>query len=106
MRVAYYVIYDPDTRIQKMPLTIYQLQGWDYIETTEVWFSAAGLGLTTWDGESEDRIATWLRRTDGDGNLIPADLERADEERVRADEELARAERLAAQLRAAGIEPE
>ena len=134
MRVAYYAVYDPDTQIQGTPLVIYQLQGMDYVQTNEPWFHHIDLGLALWEGEYEERSTRWLRWIDDDGNLIPtgrdraneeqtradaertradeerarADAERtrADEERTRADEERARAERLAAQLRAAGIEPE
>lgn len=127
MRVAYYVTYDPDTRIAETPLTIYQLQGWEYVETDNLWFPSIGLGLTVWDGEFEERNANWLRWIDGDGNLIPTGKERAEderhranaerqradeeqqranEERQRADEEAARVSQLEAQLRAAGIEPE
>ncbi|MBV7327643.1 Uma2 family endonuclease [Chloroflexi bacterium TSY] len=106
MRVAYYVVYDPDTCIQETPLIVYQLQGLEYVETDSLWFPSIGLGLTVWDGEFEGRTARWLRWIDGDGNLIPTGRERADDERKRANDEQARAERLEAQLCAAGIEPE
>ena len=57
------------------------------------------------DGVGNDvdvqRVSISIERARAD-----AERTRADEERARADEERARAERLAAQLRAAGIEPE
>ncbi len=57
------------------------------------------LGLKLWSGEFEGRRASWLRWCDKDGVILPTGQELAAQER-------ARAERLAAQLRAAGIEPE
>lgn len=113
MRVAFYVVYDPDARIQASPLTIFELRGWEYVETDTLYFPEIGLGLTLWEGEFEGRTARWMRWVDGNGCLIPtgkeradAEQQRADEQQQRAEEEHARAERLAAQLRAAGIEPE
>jgi hypothetical protein len=50
--------------------------------------------------------AAWLRWTDAENNLIPTGGELAELERQRADEAEKRAERLAAQLRTLGIEPE
>ena len=57
------------------------------------------LFLGTWQGERENRTGYWLRWWDEQGNLLLWGLEKAEQERQRA-------ERLAAQLRAAGIEPE
>ncbi|MCX7938354.1 MAG: hypothetical protein N2545_02805 [Thermoflexales bacterium] len=71
------------------------------------------LGVTLWRGTYEEREDTWLRWCDRDGVLIPTGVERAETERQRAEAERqraeaerARAERLAAKLRAAGIDPE
>ena len=52
-----------------------------------------------WDGESEGVKAVWLRWCDQEGNVIPTGAELAEAER-------ARAERLAARLRALGIDPD
>lgn len=87
------------------------------MDTNNVYrFPEIGLGLTLWDGEFEGRWATWLRWTDREGRLIATGEEqrrraeqeatRAQQEAARAEQEKARADRLAAQLRAAGIEPE
>jgi len=65
-----------------------------------------GLGLTLWQGEYEGVEALWLRWCDLEGRVIPTGAERAEQERQRAEQERQRAERLAAQLRALGVEPE
>jgi hypothetical protein len=52
-------------------------------------FPDVGLGLVLWTGTFEGQQQTWLRRCDKDGRVIPTG-----------------AERLAAQLRALGVEPE
>jgi hypothetical protein len=48
----------------------------------------------------------WLRWCDREGTLILTGAERAEQERQLAEQERLRAERLSAQLRALGIEPE
>lgn len=86
-----------------------------------------GVALGVWRGFYVNETAPWLRWYDLDGDLIPLDKERADEvarrledaERVAeeerrrteeqarlADEHRLRAERLAARLRALGIDPD
>lgn len=57
------------------------------------------LYLGVWQGTRENRAGKWLRWWDEQGNLLLWGGELAEQERQRA-------ERLAAQLRAAGIEPE
>ena len=134
MRVIYYIIYDPLRQIMPDVLTIYRLSGTDYERHNSLRFPDIGLGVTLWDGTYEGKTDTWLRWTDADGNLILTGKERAEQERQRAEQErldkeqtlqqLAqerqraeqehqraeqerqRAERLAAQLKALGIEPE
>ncbi|MHC5832740.1 MAG: Uma2 family endonuclease, partial [Nostoc sp.] len=92
------------------------------------------LGLCLWEGAYEGKRDVWLRWCDATGNMIPTGAERAEQERLRAEQEhlraeqerlraeqerlraeqereaketaLQRAERLAAQLRALGVEPE
>ena len=112
-RVAYYVVFDPDQRLGEQMLTVYQLQGNDYIEINENWLAQVQLGLTLWEGEFEGRRTVWLRWCGWTGNLILTGQERAEREHARAEQEHARAEqeriraeRLTAQLRAAGLEPE
>jgi hypothetical protein len=78
------------------------------------------LFLGAWSGSRENRTGYWLRWWDESGELLlwgselttrerqraDDERQRADDERQRADDERQRAERLAQQLRAAGIEPE
>lgn len=74
-------------------------RGWLWSETLELW-------LGTWSGIIQREPAIWLRFYDRDGNLVPlpeeAALALAEQERERAQ----RAERLAAQLRELGIDPD
>jgi len=96
------------------------------VPTERAWFEAVGLGLTAWEGTYEGRRERWLRWCRADGTVVPTGAERADAERERADAERGRAdaereraeserdradterehaERLAARLRALGIDP-
>jgi hypothetical protein len=59
-----------------------------------------------WEGEFDGFSARWLRWADASGQLIPLGRERAEMERQRADSEKQRAERLAAKLRALGVDPD
>ena len=56
------------------------------------WFPEVGLGLVLWTGTFEGQQQTWLRWCDREGRVIPTGVERT--------------ARLAAQLRALGVEPE
>jgi hypothetical protein len=62
--------------------------------------------LGIWQGEYQNATLPWLRWWDREGNLLLTGYERAEQERQRAEQERQRAERLAAQLRALGVEPE
>ncbi|NJL02315.1 MAG: Uma2 family endonuclease, partial [Spirulinaceae cyanobacterium SM2_1_0] len=64
------------------------------------------LFLGVWVGSRDNREGGWLRWWDESGNLLLWSVEAAAQERQRAEQECQRAERLAAQLRAAGIEPD
>jgi Uma2 family endonuclease len=104
--VVYYVIFDPDKQLGAEVLRIYRLREGEYRQTPEGWFPRVGLGVTLWQGVYEDMAQTWLRWCDRDGNVILTGAERAEQEHQRAEQEHQRAERLAAQLRALGIEPQ
>lgn len=116
MRVPIYVVFDPDLQIQDELLAVYLLNGFGYRKADTRRFPEIGLCLSLWDGEFEGRRALWLRWADLDGTLIPTGDEqrvraereraRAEREKARAEQEKARADRFAAQLRAAGIEPD
>lgn len=118
--VLYYVIYDPQRLLSDDLLRVYQLVAGEYLLRPDARLAEVGLSLTVWYGNFEDKTTLWLRWCDQAGKLIPTGAERAlqadaraEQERVRAEQERMRAEqadnlakRLAAQLRALGIEPE
>jgi hypothetical protein len=79
----------------------YQLQAGDLH-----WISEMQLLLGVWQGMRENRHGYWLRWWDEQDNLLLWGTELTEQERQRTAQERQRAERLAAQLRAAGIEPE
>lgn len=104
--IAYYVVYDPDEQLSAQVLHVYERRRTTYVEMPEYWLSDLGLGLTLWQGECEGIQATWLRWCDEDAQILLTGQERAQLEHQRAEQERQRAERLAAQLRALGIEPD
>ncbi|MEH1770567.1 Uma2 family endonuclease [Nostoc sp.] len=113
MRIMYYIIFDPSRQFGGEVLQMYELRGRQYIATSEQWLTEVELGLCLWEGAYEGKGDVWLRWCDAEGNVIPTGAERAEQERLRAEQEreaketaLQRVERLAAQLRALGIEPE
>ena len=103
LRVPYYIVFDRYTD----QLKAFQLQGSSYAELEinqlRVWLNDIELGLGLWQGVYEGIERQWLRWYDTSGNwvLTPAERERKQGERERQ-----RAERLAAQLRALGVEPD
>lgn len=122
MGVAYYAIFDPMEQVQEGVLRVYALDPGPrfYREIDPLVLPGVGLGLTVWRGAYEGRGDVWVRWMDAKRVLIPTGAERAEQERQRAEQEhqraeqehqraekeQRRAERLAAQLRALGIEPE
>ena len=101
LKVPNYVILEPDTG----SLEFYRLyQSEQYIlqapdENNRHWIAEMNLYLGLWQGTRENRTGYWLRWWDEKGQMLQWGSELAEQERQRA-------ERLAAQLRAAGIEPE
>ena len=106
MGVGYYVVYDPLKILSQEALRIFVLQANRYQETSDTWLEQAGLGLTLWEGEFEETTDVWLRWCDRSGNLIPTGKERAEQAENRAQHAENRAEKLAAKLRALGIDPD
>jgi Uma2 family endonuclease len=115
LKVPNYIIFEPDNGSIEM----YQLQSTEqYIlqqpdENQRYWIADINLYLGVWQGTRENRTGKWLRWWDEQGNLLlwggelaEQERQRAEQEHQRAEQEHQRAERLAAQLRAAGIEPE
>ncbi len=70
------------------------------------WIPEMQLFLGVWQGKRDNRDGYWLRWWEQQGNLLLWDTEQIEQERQRVEQERQRVERLAAQLRAAGIEPE
>lgn len=113
MRVSYYIVYDPAKQLGEQPLYLYELRGLHYTELSEPWLEPVRIGLTLWQGEFEGRRDTWLRWCDDRGNILltgdekaEQERQRAEQEHQRAEQEHQRAERLAAILKAQGIDPE
>jgi len=106
MRVSYYVVYDPAQRLGDNPLRLYELRGLHYTELSELWLEQINLGFTLWQGEFEGRQDTWLRWCNAEGNVLLTGDEKAEQEHQQAEQERQRAERLAAFLRAQGIDPD
>lgn len=94
LEVPNYVIFEPDVGelevYQLDDQRRYQLQSPD--ANNRYWIAQMGLFLGVWQGTRENRTGYWLRWWDENGQLLLWGSERA--------------ERLAAQLRAAGIEPD
>jgi hypothetical protein len=112
-RIGYYVIYDPLRQILPDVLTVYTLHGLVYARQENALFPSLNLGLTLWEGTFEGKHDTWLRWTDGHGNVVLTGKEQAEQERQRAEQAESqltqarqRAARLAELLRRAGIDPE
>lgn len=96
----------------------YQLQPPDSMG--RYWLEAMNLFLGGWQGTRENRTGYWLRWWNGRQELLlwgtelacqerqraEQECQRSEQERQRAEQERQRAELLAAQLRAAGLEPE
>ncbi len=127
MKAEYYAIYDPQKQISDEVLRVYEWQAGRYVQRQDWKLAGVQLGLMLWEGEFEGRQDTWLRWTDLEGNLIPTGKERADLERrakeaekvakeealLKAEVEkaakeaaLEKAEKLAAKLKALGLDPD
>ena len=104
--IAYYIVYDPNNQLGDKPLYVYTLKEARYQASKKMWLTDVGLGITLWTGVYRGMEATWLRWQDKQGNLLLTGEERAEVAEERAEVAEERAERLAAQLRALGIEPE
>ncbi len=101
LKVPYYAIFEPTSG----DLEVYRLQESDRYKIEIMndsglyWIESMQLFLGVWQGTRENRTGYWLRWWDAEENLLLWGIERAEQEAQRA-------ERLRAQLRAAGIEPE
>ncbi len=108
LRVPNYAIFEPDNG----DLEMYSLNqvGQYAIQTPNsqqrYWIETMDLFLGVWQGTRENRTGYWLRWWNAENDLLLWRTEQVEQERQRAEQERQRAERLAAQLRAAGLEPE
>ncbi len=110
LRVPYYAIFDR----YKSKFRMFQLNGARYTEVNlsnfRFWLPEIELGLGVWQGSYKNVEMLWLRWYDQDGNwiLTPTEQERqkAAQERQKAAQERQKTERLIAQLRALGVEPD
>ncbi|MFY7802305.1 MAG: Uma2 family endonuclease [Limnoraphis robusta] len=100
IRPAFYGIYE----VKKASVEVYYLVGGEYElltpnERDHYLIPPLEVELGIWEGQYQNLTAPWLRWWDAQGNLLLTGNERAERAETRA-------ERLAAQLRSAGIEPE
>jgi hypothetical protein len=91
IRVAYYVVYDPLHLLGDVSIRAFEWRGDLYVPMERPWFESVGLGLVEWEGEYEGTHGKWLRWCKRDGTVVPTGAERA--------------KRLAARLRALGVDP-
>ena len=108
LQVRHYAIFEP----QEGVLEVYQLDNLGRYDLQQpnpnnhYQIEAVGLFLGVWQGTKGNRTGYWLRWWDESGQILPWGVESLEQERQRVEQERQRAETLAAQLRAAGIEPE
>lgn len=108
LNVPSYGIFEPETGSLELhrlnPQQRYQLAAPD--AESRYWLPELDLFLGVWQGTRENREGYWLRWWDEAGELLLWGSEKVELEQRRAEVERQRVERLMAQLRAAGLEPE
>ncbi|MDQ2098294.1 MAG: Uma2 family endonuclease [Tychonema bourrellyi B0820] len=115
LRVPTYAIFESSAGV----LEVYQLNSSGRYEAQQpdvngrYWVAGVGLFLGVWQGTKTERTGYWLRWWDESGQMLLWGIEMLDKERQeiaivqqQAEQERDRSQKLAAQLRAAGIEPE
>jgi Uma2 family endonuclease len=101
LRVPIYALFEPAAGV----LEVYQLDSSGRYQVQQpdsnnrYWIEGVGLFLGVWQGTKAERTGYWLRWWDESGEMLLWGAEMVERERQRAD-------RLATQLRAAGMEPE
>jgi Uma2 family endonuclease len=104
--VPYYVVWDPLALLGHPRLRVFGLRVRSYEPIEAAQFPALGLGMQVWHGHFRDMDDDWLRWVDANGQILATGGELAEQERQRAEQERERADKLAAQLRALGVEPQ
>jgi Uma2 family endonuclease len=107
IRIPFYAIYE----VEKAAVEVYELQAGRYQKCRpnargHYPISELGVELGIWQGLDGNLDLPWLRWWDSEGNLLLSGDERAEKEKQRGDQQQDRADRLAAQLRALGIDPD
>jgi Uma2 family endonuclease len=108
LRVPCYAIFEPISGL----LEVYGLNlsgNYQLLKPNEnnrFWIEGVGLFLGVWQGTKAERTGFWLRWWNPNGEILLWVVELLEKERQEKEIVRQRAERLAAQLRAAGIEPE
>jgi len=103
LRIPYYFVFNRYTdEFQAFGLMMNEYQPLQP-EGMGIWLKEAELGLGLWPGVYQGVERLWLRWYDRDRQWLPTPAELASQ---RVDQETQRAERLAAQLRALGVEPD
>ena len=103
LRIPYYAVFDR----YKYEFKMFKLDGGRYTEValseSRFWIPELQLGLGVWHGSYQDVEQPWLRWYDRTGNWVSTAVEI---ERQRAEIERQRTQRLIAQLRSLGVEPD
>jgi Uma2 family endonuclease len=108
LRVPIYAIFEPAAGV----LEVYQLDlsGKYQIQQPDVngcyWVAGIGLFLGVWQGTKAERTGYWLRWWDESGEMLLWGAEMVERERQERAIAQQRVDRLSAQLRGVGIEPE
>ncbi len=108
LRVPIYALFEPAAGV----LEVYQLNSSERYQVQQAdsnnryWIEGIGLFLGVWQGTKAERTGYWLRWWDESGEMLLWGAEMVERERQEKANVQQRADRLAAQLRAAGIEPE
>ncbi|MEZ2320260.1 MAG: Uma2 family endonuclease [Microcoleus sp.] len=108
LRVPIYVIFEPAAGV----LEVYQLDSGGRYQPQQpdlngrYWVAGVGLFLGVWQGTKAERSGYWLRWWDESGQMLLWGVEMVERKRQEIEIVQERGDRLAAQLRAAGIEPE
>ena len=122
LRVPIYAIFEPAAGV----LEVYQLNSSERYQAQQAdvngryWVAGVGLFLGVWQGTKAERTGYWLRWWDESGQMLLWGVEMVEREREeiafvqqeiaivqqQAEQERERSQKLAAQLRAVGIEPE
>lgn len=107
IRVPFYGIYE----VSKASVEVYNLVNGRYQliaanDRDRYPITPLGVELGIWQGRYQNVELPWLRWWDEQGNLLLTGEERVEQERIAKELAQQRAERLAAQLRTLGVEPE